>query len=135
MLSQIDWSKTLRIKTDEIDDLRYIAYTYIQQGRYDVALNVFDALWVLTTPNAYDLQTLGALHLELGHNQKALELLDLALNQEPGHVLTQLNRAKALFSLGKQEQGLIQAGGLVASGDPAVASQASALILAFGTMR
>src|SRR3989344_4097088 len=108
-MSEMKWLEILGWDQEEITDLRYVAYSYIKQGIYDVALTFFDALAVLTVPIAYDLQTIGALHLQLGNGLKALDFFDRALKLEPTHLLTQLNRAKALFMLGYKKQGLVQA--------------------------
>jgi tetratricopeptide (TPR) repeat protein len=130
-LSQVNWLEILDWGSEEINDLRYVAYSYIKQGVYDVALTFFDALSILTPPTPYDLQTLGALHLQLGNGLKALDYLDRALKTDPAHLLTQLNRAKALFMLGYKRQGLLQALELEKSPDPEIATQASALVLAY----
>lgn len=116
---------------DELDDLRFVAYSYIKQGVYDVALTFFDALAVLTPPTAYDLQTMGALYLQMGNGLKALEYLDRALKIDPTHTQTQMNRAKTLFMLGYKRQGLMQAAELEKSLDKDVSAQASALLLAY----
>ncbi len=126
-----NWKEILGWGEGEINDLRFVAYSYIKQGVYDVALTFFDALAVLDTPTAYDLQTLGALHLQLGNGLKALEFLEKALKVEPGHLPTQLNRAKALFMLGYKRQALTQALELEKNPDPDVANQAAALVLAY----
>jgi tetratricopeptide (TPR) repeat protein len=125
------WLEILGWDDQEINDLRYVAYSYIKQGIYDVALTFFDALAVLTPPVPYDLQTMGALHLQLGNGLKALDFLDRALKMEPGHLLSQLNRAKALFMLGYKRQGLVQVLELEKCDDKEIASQASALVLAY----
>ena len=130
-MSQMNWLEILGWGGDEIGDLRYVAYSYIKQGVYDVALTFFDALSVLTPPIPYDLQTIGALHLQMGNGLKALDFLDRALKVEPDHLLTQLNRAKALFMLGYKRQGLVQALELEKSADKEIASQATALVLAY----
>lgn len=127
----VEWLEILGWSQEEINDLRYVAYSYIKQGIYDVALTFFEALSVLTPPIAYDLQTMGALHLQLGNGLKALDYLDRALRMEPNHSMTQLNRAKALFMLGYKRQGLAQAIELEKCEDKEVASQASALVLAY----
>ena len=127
----MNWKEVLGWKNEELDDLRFVAYSYIKQGIYDVALTFFDAISVLGAATAYDLQTLGALHLQLGNGLKALDYLDRALKTEPSHFQTQLNRAKALFMLGYKRQGLIQAMQLEKSSDPDIASAASALILSY----
>lgn len=128
-MSQMNWLEVLGWQKEVLDDLRYIAFMYIRQGIYDVAITCFEGLSVLTEPSAYDLQTLGALHLQVGNGLKALDLLDRALKIEPAHSQTQLNRAKALFMLGYKKQGLTQAMRLEKSSHPEIASTASALIL------
>lgn len=125
------WLEILGWGEEELSDLRFVAYSYIKQGVYDVALTFFDALAVLEEPNVYDLQTLGALHLQMGNGLKALEFLDRALKADPTHLPTQLNRAKALFMLGYKRQGLVQAMQLEKSPEPEIASQAAALVLAY----
>lgn len=130
-MSQINWLEILGWGKEELEDLRFVAYSYIQQGVYDVALTFFEALTVLSSPNAYDLQTIGAIHLQIGNGLKALDYLDQALKLEPNHALTQLNRAKALFMLGYKRQGLAQATELQLSSQPEIATQAAALTLAY----
>lgn len=127
----MNWLEVLGWGQEELNDLRYVAYSYIKQGVYDVALTFFDALSVLTPPTPYDLQTIGALHLQLGNGLKALDYLDRALKMEPAHLLTQLNRAKALFMLGYKRQGLVQVLELEKCPDKEIATQSSALVLAY----
>jgi tetratricopeptide (TPR) repeat protein len=129
-MNKTNWTEILNWKDEQLDDLRLIAYTYIKEGIYDVALTLFDALALLTPQSAYDLQTVGALYLQMGDSLKALETLDRALKLDPDHLPTQLNRAKALFMLGYKEQGLIQAKELVGLSDTQIADQAEALVLA-----
>lgn len=130
-MSKINWLEVLGWGKMELDDLRYVAYSYIKQGVYDVALTFFDALSVLTSPSVYDLQTIGALHLQIGNGLKALELLDRALQLDPSHLPTKLNRAKTLFMLGYKRQGLLQTAELEHSTSPEIASQAKALSLSY----
>jgi tetratricopeptide (TPR) repeat protein len=129
-VSQIQWTEILGWGSKEVDDLRHVAYCYIKQGIYDIALTFFNAITVLEPPTAYDLQTIGAIHLQLGNGLKALDHLDRALKLDPTHIPTQLNRAKALFSLGYKQQGINQALAIEKQGDKTFANQASALILA-----
>ena len=126
----MQWTEILGWGNEELDDLRSVAYSYIAQGIYDVALTFLSALVVLAPPTAYDLQTIGALHLQLGHGLKALDHLDRALRLDPTHVPSQLNRAKALFSLGYKQQGIAQALLVEKQAEKTLAGQASALILA-----
>ena len=130
-MSDVNWVEILGWGKGEIADLRYVAYAYAKQGVYDIALTLFEAIVVLSPPTAYDFQTIGALHLQLGNGLRALEFLDRALKMEPAHIATQMNRAKALFMLGYKRQGLLQAAELEKSSDPETASAASALILAY----
>lgn len=127
----MDWLEVLGWDQTQVDDVRYAAYLYLRQGSYDVALNFFDTLNVVQPDTPYDLQTLGAIHLQLGHGLKALDFLDRSLRLDPEHLLSQLNRTKALFMLGYKKQGLIQALALEKCGDPEIAGQATALVLAY----
>ncbi len=130
-MSTSNWLEILGWGSEEVGDLRYVAYSYIKQGVYDVALTFLDAITVLSPPIAYDLQTIGALHLQLGNGLKALDFLDRALKLDPSHLATQLNRAKAFFMLGYKRQGLAQALELEKCPDAEIATQAAALILAY----
>ncbi|MBU6383872.1 MAG: type III secretion chaperone [Verrucomicrobia bacterium] len=130
-MSQLNWLEILGWGAGEVNDLRTVGYSYIQQGIYDVALTFFDTLTILAPPLIYDLQTIGALHLQLGNGLKALDFLDRALKLDPDHLLTQLNRAKALFMLGYKRQGLAAALSLQKCENPEIAAQASALVLAY----
>ena len=130
-MSAINWLEVLGWNQEQIEDLRYVAYSYIRQGGYQTALTFLDALGVLAVPTAYDLQTIGALHLQMGNGLKALDYLDRALKLEPNHPFTQLNRAKALFMLGYKRQGLAQAMELEKNEDKSISSQAAALVLAY----
>ena len=130
-MSNLNWQEVLGWGEREIDDLRYVAYSYIKQGIYDVALTFFDALAVLTKPTVYDLQTMGALHLQLGNGLKALDYIDRALKEDPNHLPSQLNRAKALFMLGYKRQGLAQTQILEKNENKPISDQATALTLSY----
>jgi len=125
------WKEILGWGPEEINDLRVVAYAYIQQGIYDTALTFFNAITVLTPPSLHDLQTLGALHLQMGNGLKALDYLDQALKEDPTHLLTQLNRTKALFQLGYRRQGLASALELEKCVEKEISSAASALVLSY----
>jgi tetratricopeptide (TPR) repeat protein len=130
-MSDRNWLEILGWGTAEIDDLRIVAYSYLKQGLYDIALTFFNALAVLAPPTFYDLQTVGALHLQMGNGLQALDYLDRALKLDPTHLPTQMNRAKAFFMLGYKRQGLVTAAELAKNENKEIASQASALILAY----
>lgn len=130
-MSDIRWLDVLGWSDEEIADLRFVGYSYIKQGHYETALKFFEALVVLCPDSAYDLQTLGAIHLQLGDNLSALNYLDKALKIEPSHGYSLLNRAKALFMLGYRDQGVSLAKSLSSHSDVKVANQADALLLAY----
>ncbi len=130
-MSEIQWMDLLGWSEEEINDLRFVAYSYIKQGHYKIAMKFFDALVVLHPESSYDLQTLGALHLELGDNLTALNYFDRALQYDPNNPPTLINRAKALFLLGYHRQGLEQAFVLKNHPDAKISGQAEALILAY----
>lgn len=129
--STVNWLDLLGWSTEEIEDLRFVGYAYLSQGQYKTALKFFEALVVLAPHSAYDLQTVGAIHLQLGNNLTALNYLDRALQEEHDHAATLLNRAKALLLLGYQRQGLLQLEALLSHPDPKVRGPAEALSLAY----
>jgi tetratricopeptide (TPR) repeat protein len=125
------WLEILNWQAGEIEDLRYMGYSYIKQGHYDIALKFFEALTILSNEDVYDLQTLGALYLQTGNNLMALNYLEKAIKCDPSHGPTLLNRSKALLALGYKKQGLMQAKSLEVHPESAISSQAAALSLAY----
>lgn len=131
-MGRINWLKEMGWSSDQIEDLRFIGYAYIRQGKYDIALPFFEALVVLDPESSYDAQTLGALYLQINNPVKALRAFDKALKLETEHAPTLLNVTKALFMLGKKEEGLKLANILKNEPDPTISNVAKALILAWG---
>lgn len=131
-MSQTNWLEVLGWSQKDVENIRFLAYSYIQQGIYDVALSFLEALTALSPNNLYDLQTIGAIYLQQGKGLKALDYLDRALKIDPTHLLTQLNRAKTLFMLGYKRQGLSQASALEHAADRLIADEARALLLGYG---
>ena len=130
-MSNINWIDILGWGEDELEDLRFIAFSYLKQGMYDIALNFFEALTILTPNNPYDLQTLGAIYLQKNNALEALKFLDKALLMDPNHTPSLLNRTKALFLLGYKKQAFQQAEQLEKDDDPEISQQATALILSY----
>lgn len=129
-MSRINWRKELGWTEDHLDDLRNTGYAYLRQGKYDIALSFFEALSVLDPESAYDVQTLGALYLQIGNPTKALKWLDRALKLEADHGPTLLNLCKALFMLGKKQEALKLAHILKNEPNFVISNAARALILA-----
>jgi tetratricopeptide (TPR) repeat protein len=130
-MSKINWLETLKWDDEQVEELRFTAFAYLRQGKYEIALPIFEALCVLTPDEVYDAQTLGALYLQLGQPNKALKCFDRALKLEGDHAPTLINLAKAFFMLGKKEEGLKLAFILKDEKDPIIANTAKALILAY----
>ncbi|MCB1111301.1 MAG: tetratricopeptide repeat protein [Chlamydiales bacterium] len=130
-MSNIKWLEKLGWNDDQLEDLRLTGYAYIRQGKYDIALPLFEALTVLDPNSAYDAQMLGAIYLELGKPAKALKAFDKALKLDTDHSPTLLNLTKALFMLGKKDEGLKLANILKNEPDPRISNAARALLLAY----
>lgn len=130
-MSEIDWLSILGWNAEELEDLRFVGYSYIKQGKYDIAITFFEALVILAPESVYDLQTLGALYLQQGNNLMALNYIEKALKLDATHLPTLLNRTKALFALGYKRQALAQARALENSTQEQIAGQAQALILSY----
>lgn len=130
-MGRINWLEKLGWTEDHIDEIRNAGYSYIRQGKYKMAHPFFEALCVLNPENAYDLQTLGAIYLELNEWKNAIKYLDRALQIEGDHSPTLLNLAKAFFMSGKVDEGKKLALVLQKDPNPFIASNAAALLLAY----
>lgn len=130
-MSRINWLEPLGWDEEQLEDLRFTGYAYIRQGKYDIALPIFETLSILAPDSAYDIQTLGAIYLQQGEAEKALKCFDKALKLETDHAPTLLNLVKALFMLNRQDEALKLAYMLKNEENPAVSNVAKALILAY----
>lgn len=130
-MSKVNWCEPLGWGEEQIEDLRYIGFAYIRQGKYDIALPIFEALAALDHDSAYDAQTLGALYLQLNQPTKALKLFDRALKLDADHSPTLLNLAKTFFILGKKDEGLRLINILKDDPNPYISNIARALLLAY----
>jgi len=124
-----NWLQMLGWNEEQLEDLRFTGYSYIQQGHYKTALTFFEGLITLQPDSLYDLQTLGGLYLEEGNALQSLHYLDRALRIDPLHLETLLNRTKALFMLGYKKQAIAQAQELEKCKNSEIAKQANALLL------
>ena len=132
-MQRINWMDKLGWNQEHLDELRNTGYAYIRQGKYDVALHFFEALVILSSNNAYDAQTLGALYVQLNQPEKAIKYLDRALQLETDHSPTLLNLAKAFFMAGKMEEGRRLARVLQKDVNPFISGVAAALLLCHET--
>ena len=128
---QTNWLEVLGWGASELEDLKFVGYSYLKEGQYEIAQKFFEALYVLDKDDVYVLQTLGALYLQLGKNNLALELFEKALTIDPQHAATLLNKTKALFFLGRKGEATHNAQALLRHHDLQIANQAEALLLAF----
>ncbi len=130
-MSRKNWMQELGWSQDHTEDLRFTGYSYIRQGKYDIALPLFEALVILEPNSAYDSQTVGAIYLQLNNPIKALKAFDQSLKIEADHGPTLLNVTKALFMLGRKEEALKLAGILKNEKDVMISNVARALLLAW----
>ncbi|MDF2550234.1 MAG: hypothetical protein K0S07_1301 [Chlamydiales bacterium] len=130
-MHKINWCQTINWSSDQLESLRNAAFAYVRQGKYDIAATFFKALTVLDAESAYDFQTLGAIYLELGQPQQAIQYLERALQIDGDHTPTLLNLCKAFFSMDRIEEGLKLAALLQKEDDLSISSTATALILAW----
>ncbi len=126
-----NWQEILGWSEEQLEELRFSGFSFLREGHYQKALLFFEALHLLGPKNAYDAQTLGALYVQIGENQKAIKTLNAALDLDPSHEPTLLNKAKTLFSVNERAEALEIVRLLVNSSDPAIAGDASALLFAY----
>ncbi len=127
----MNWLEYLGWDEKQLNDLRYVGYSYLSQGKYDIAIKFFEALIVFEPADAFSHEILGVLYLETGKALEALGHLDKALKSKPENFLAQLNKTKALFNLGYKKQALALAKSLQTCDNILVKNQASALVLAY----
>jgi tetratricopeptide (TPR) repeat protein len=130
-MSKINWIERLSWTDEHIEDLRYTGFSYIRQGKYDIALSFFEALVILNPQDIYDNQTLGAIYLQLNEPLKAMHYFDIALKIDPEDGATLLNLAKAFFMLEKKEEGLKICQIIKSNQDSYISNVAKALLLAY----
>lgn len=126
----INWNEVLGWSQEQLLDLRSAGFAYLRQGKFDVAKTFFEALVAVNEKSAFDVQTLGAIYLQMGDAMRALEVLQQALELDPQHQPTLLNKAKGLLMMGNLKEGLELAKTLEKSKEPRVANLATALVLA-----
>ena len=131
-MAHINWLKELGWREEHLDEIRNAGYSYIRQGKYQIALPFFEALVILAPDSAYDAQTLGALYVQVDQPEKAIRYLDRALQLETDHSPTLLNLTKAFFMSGKREDGTRLAKILVQDKNPFISGSASALLMTHG---
>lgn len=134
-MSKIEWLDKLGWSEDQLEDLRFTGFAYIRQGKYDIALSIFEALAVLDPKSAYDAQTLGALYLQMGKNAQALSWFEKALTLEKDHAPTLMNLAKTFLVLGRKQDAMKVAQILKTNPDRDISSMARALLLAYGEVK
>lgn len=125
------WTTILEWSEEQLEEMRIAGYSFLRQGHYHKAIVFFEALVILSPYSAYDHQTLGALYLQIGKNQEALLTLDKALRLQGDHLPSLLNKTKALFCLGKQQEAIALAQYLTTCSDPTIAQDAEALLLSY----
>ncbi len=130
-MARIDWKKRLGWTEEDLDELRNAGYSYIRQGKYNIALPFFEALVILNPDSAYDAQALGALYVETNQPEKAIKYLDRALQLEADHSPTLLNLTKAFFMSGRKGDGIRLAKVLQNDPNPFISGTASALLLSY----
>jgi hypothetical protein len=60
------WLEKLGLSDNELEDLRILAYSFIRQGHYKTALKIYKGIVILSNKAPEDLETLGALLLQIG---------------------------------------------------------------------
>jgi predicted Zn-dependent protease len=130
-MAKRDWMKTLGWSEEHVEAVRHTAYSYIRQGKYDIAIPFFEALVILDPNSVYDFQMLGALYVQTNQPEKAIKYLDKALQTEADHGPTLLNLSKAFFMAGRISDGIRLAKLLQNDKDPYIAGNASALLLCY----
>jgi tetratricopeptide (TPR) repeat protein len=130
-MAKRDWRTILGWTDVHIQEIRHTAFSYVRQGKYEIALPFFEALVVVDPQSVYDLQMLGAIYVQVGQPEKAIKYLNKALQSEADHSPTLLNLTKAFFMAKRTDDGLRLARLLQNDKDPYIAGNASALLMCY----
>lgn len=130
-MSHIDWCGLLGWGEDQLRGLRCMGWSYLRQGKYENAQRIYQALAALDRKNPYHFEMLGAIALQMGDYQQAIEQLNHALHLDPSHQPSRVNKAKALLLLGYRDEGLKIARSLMKSQVPLISDRATALVMAY----
>ena len=130
-MAKRDWLATLGWTNLHVEDVRHTGYSYVRQGKYEIALPFFEALVVIDPEGAYDCQMLGAIYVQIGQPEKAIKYLNKALQADVDHSPTLLNLTKAFFMSGRIADGLRLARLLQKDKDPFISGNASALLMCY----
>lgn len=134
-MAQIEWLETLGWDETQVEDIRFLGYHYIRQGKYDIARVFFEGIVAFVADQplekqlAYDFETLGAIYLQLGNNARSLRYLERALRMDAKNSLAALNKVKALLALGRVEAALSLARKLMKNKDNMIRDRAEALVM------
>lgn len=130
-MARRNWKTTLGWTDAHMQEIRLTGFSYVRQGKYEIALPFFEALVAVDPTSAYDCQMLGAIYVQTGEAQKAIRILNRALQNEADHSPTLLNLAKAFFMAGRIDEGLRLSKLLSNDPDPYISGNASALIMCY----
>jgi tetratricopeptide (TPR) repeat protein len=130
-MAKVNWREILGWTDEQLEELRFSGFSFLREGHYQKAILFFEALVILDPKSAYDAQTLGALYLQLGEGQKALNILNQALALDPLHEPTLLNKTKALIALNQRHEAVEIAKQLSQSPDATISGDAFALLSAY----
>ncbi|SCA59108.1 hypothetical protein AB751O23_DI_00030 [Chlamydiales bacterium SCGC AB-751-O23] len=128
----INWQEVLGWGKDQVDDIKFFAFSYLKQGKYEIALKLFLGLKVLVPEDSYVIKTLGSLYLVTNQPEIALEYLNRSTEIEPKNSRVKLNIVQALLDSGQREEAIKKAKSLVKVREKAIAGKAKALIMAWG---
>lgn len=130
-MSQVNWREILGWSHEQLDELRLSGFSFLREGKYEKALLFFKTLLIMDPQSAYDAQTLGALYLQMGKKEEALKTLNHALEIDPAHEPTMLNKTKTLLLMDRRNEAFEIARLLQNSKDPNISGDALALLAAY----
>ncbi len=130
-MAVVDWKSILGWSDESIAEVRFSAFSLLREGQYTKARTFFEMLVTVDETSIYDKQILGAILLKLGEQESALEWLERALELDPFHEPTLLNKIKVLLLLGRKSDAFALLFRLERSSDPYIANDAAALRLAY----
>jgi len=103
---KITFAEVLTISMEEMYSVAQIGYGYLENGKLDDALTIFEGLMALNPYDPYFRTILGSIYLKKGNLDQAIAEYSFALESCKDDAETMANRGEAYFLAGEYQKAL-----------------------------
>lgn len=101
---EITWGELQGMDLQQAYSIADVAYTLLEQGRYNDAQTLFEGLVMCNPNDAYFHTMLGVVYAKKDLRDQAIEEYSVALKQDPKNITALVNRGELQLQQGKIEQ-------------------------------